>query len=148
LPSIDKDIWSGLFFMALGGLGLWFGADYAFGTSARMGPGFLPKLLCWLLVGIGLIVLLIGLVRGSGPMDRWEMRPLLFILAAVLVFGGLIETTGLVAATVGLVLVGAASSTDTRWGETIILAAGLAGASVLIFVRGLGLAMKTLPWGL
>ena len=148
MTQIDKDIWGGLFFIALGAAGLWFGADYAFGSSARMGPGFLPKLLCWSLVGLGLIVFLIGLTRSAGPMDRWDMRPLLLILAAVLVFAALIERAGLVAATMGLTLVGAAATSDTRWGETLILAAGLAAASVLVFVKGLGLAMKTLPWGL
>jgi putative tricarboxylic transport membrane protein len=138
----DKDIWSGLFFIALGALGLWLGWDYAFGTTARMGPGFVPKLLCWLLVATGGIVTAVGIIRRGPGMDRWQFRPLVFVLASVLVFGALIEQGGLVPATMGMVLVGAAGSLDTRWIETTVLGAVLAGMSVLIFVRGLGLPMK------
>jgi hypothetical protein len=78
-------------------------------------------------------------------MARWHLRPLLFVLASVLVFGGLIEWSGLVPATIGMVLVAAAASTDTRWLETTIVGIVLAGAAVLIFVKGLGLTMKILP---
>jgi hypothetical protein len=145
IPQTDKDILSGLFFMALGALGLWLGWDYAFGTTARMGPGFVPKLLCWLLVGTGAVVAAIGLVRRGPGMDPWHLRPLLFVLASVLVFAALIESAGLAIATIGMVLVGAAGSVETRWLETAILSVVLAGAAVLIFVRGLGLPMKILP---
>jgi putative tricarboxylic transport membrane protein len=138
----DKDILSGLFFMALGTLGLWLGWDYAFGTAARMGPGFVPKLLCWLLVATGALIAAAGLIRRGPGMDPWDLRPLAFVLAGVLVFGALIERSGLVAATIGLVLVGAAGSAETRWVETLILSVALAGASVLIFVRGLGLPLR------
>jgi hypothetical protein len=61
------------------------------------------------------------------------------------VFGALIERGGLVPATIGMVLVAAAASTDTRWLETAVVGVVLAGASVLIFIKGLGLVMKILP---
>ena len=138
----DKDILSGIFFIALGAFGLWVGWDYAFGTAARMGPGFVPKFLCWLLIVTGTGIAAAGLIRRGPGMERWDLRPLTLVLAGVLVFGALIERSGLVAATVGLVLVGAAASAETRWVETLLLSAALAGASILIFVRGLGLPMK------
>lgn len=143
--KVDQDITAGLFFIALGAVGLVLGWDYPFGTTARMGAGFVPKLLCWLLVGAGMIVTAVGVIRRAEVMARWELRPLLLVLASVVVFGGLIETAGLVAATVGMVLVAAAASTDTRWTETAVVSLVLAGAAVLIFVKGLGLTMKILP---
>ena len=45
----------------------------------------------------------------------------------------------------GMVLVAAAASASTRWLETAIVGVVLAGASVLIFIKGLGLVMKILP---
>jgi hypothetical protein len=78
-------------------------------------------------------------------MAQWHLRPLILVLASVLTFGALIETAGLVPATIGMVLVAAAAALDTRWLETTILGVALAGAAVLIFVKGLGLAMKILP---
>lgn len=144
--NIDRDIWSGAFFMMVGALGLYLGSEYAFGTTARMGPGFLPKLLCWILVALGMVIFLVGLFRRGSPMDGWQLRPLLLILASVVVFGGLIETAGLLAATMGMTLVGAAGSSETRWLEAVAVGAGLGIGSVLIFVYGLGLTMKILPW--
>lgn len=141
----DKDILSGLAFIALGALGLWLGWDYVFGTTARMGPGFVPKLLCWFLVATGVAVAAVGFVRRGPGMDRWHLRPLVSVLSSVLVFGLLIERAGLVPATIGMVLVSAVGSVETRWLETLILSVALAGASVLIFVRGLGLPLKILP---
>lgn len=144
--TIDKDIWAGVFFAVIGALGLYFGADYAFGTTARMGPGFMPKLLCWGLLGLGAFIALVGLLRHAEPMEKWSFRPLAFILAAVLIFGALIETGGLVVATLGMTLVAGLATSDTRWGETLIVGGAMAAASVLIFVKGLGLTMKILPW--
>ena len=59
--------------MALGALGLWLGWDYAFGTTARMGPGFVPKLLCWLLVGTGAVVAAIGLTAFCVALFIWGL---------------------------------------------------------------------------
>jgi putative tricarboxylic transport membrane protein len=143
--KVDQDIAAGVFFMVLGAIGLVLGWDYPFGTTARMGAGFVPKLLCWLLVAAGIVVAAVGVIRRTDVMARWQLRPLLLVLASVSVFGALIESAGLVAATIGMVLVAAAASTDTRWIETAIVSLVLAGAAVLIFVKGLGLTMKILP---
>jgi putative tricarboxylic transport membrane protein len=143
--KVDQDIAAGVFFMALGTVGLVLGWDYPFGTTARMGAGFVPKLLCGLMIAIGAIIATVGLVRRAQPMARWHLRPLAFVLASVLVFGALIETGGLVPATIAMVLVAAAAASDTRWRETAIVGVALAGAAVVIFVKGLGLAMKILP---
>lgn len=142
---VSRDVAAGLFFIALGALGLVLGWDYVFGTSARMGPGFVPKLLCWFLIAIGVGVLAVGLLANSEAMERWSLRPLAAVLASVLVFAGLIETGGLVPATVGMVLTAAVGSTETRWLETVIVSVVLAGAAVLIFIKALGLTMNVLP---
>ena len=143
--KVDQDIAAGLFFVALGATGFALGWEYPFGTTARMGAGFVPKLLCGLLIAMGLVVAAVGLVRRAQPMAQWHLRPLILVLASVLTFGALIETGGLVPATIGMVLVAAAAALDTRWLETTILGVALAGAAMLIFVKGLGLAMKILP---
>ncbi len=142
---VSRDVAAGLFFIALGALGLVLGWDYVFGTSARMGPGFVPKLLCWFLIAIGVGVLAVGLLANSEAMERWSLRPLAAVLASVLVFAGLIETGGLVPATIGMVLTAAVGSTETRWLETVIVSVVLAGAAVLIFIKALGLTMNVLP---
>ena len=48
-----QDFLAGLLFVAFGAAALWFGKAYAFGAATRMGPGYLPNVLGWMLVGIG-----------------------------------------------------------------------------------------------
>lgn len=103
---IDKDVWAGLFFMGLAAAGLIIGADYAFGTPARMGAGFLPRLLCFAMLGLGAIITLTGIIRRGEPMEAWSWGQLLAILGAVMVFGATLETVGLEIAILGAVLVG------------------------------------------
>lgn len=130
--SIDKDIWSGIFFMALGVLGLHLGADYAFGTTARMGPGFLPKLLCMAMVGIGIIIFLIGLARRTDLMEAWAWGPLAAISCSVLAFGAVLEPIGLELAIIASVIVGAVAVPSPNRLELTALVIGCLAFTVLL----------------
>ena len=48
-----QDFGAAVVFLAIGVAGLYFGSDLAFGTSARMGPGYFPVLLSGLIIVIG-----------------------------------------------------------------------------------------------
>jgi hypothetical protein len=75
----EKDVASGLAFIlvALAGLlinGGFFGLgweQHALGTPRRMGPGYMPMLVLWGLLGLGALVLLLGLFEGPDPLKRW-----------------------------------------------------------------------------
>ena len=56
-----KDVLAGLMFMAVAAFGLWLSRDYPIGTALRMGTGYVPRLLCWILLGLGAVVFLQGL---------------------------------------------------------------------------------------
>lgn len=123
---LDKDVWAGLFFMGLAGLGLWIGADYQFGTPARMGAGFLPKLLCWILLAIGAMTTLIGFVRRGEPMEAWAWGQMVAILDAVLLFGAALEPVGLEMAIMGAVLLaGTATPSPNRFEHYCLVVGGL-----------------------
>ena len=47
------DVLAGLMFIAIAALGLWVSRDYPVGTALRMGTGYVPRLLCWILLGLG-----------------------------------------------------------------------------------------------
>jgi hypothetical protein len=66
----QKDVLAGLFLMGVAALGLWLSRDYQIGTALRMGTGYVPRLLCWVLLGLGLIVLLQGLPLPSSGGGR------------------------------------------------------------------------------
>ena len=110
--------------------GLWIGRHYPVGTSLRMGPGYMPWMLCWLLIVFGAgIAVKGGLVPGA-PLERWYLRPLALVSAGLLVFAVLIENVGLPGAVIGTVLVGALGGQGFRIREVIPLAIGLAIAAV------------------
>ena len=45
------DVLSGLLFIAIAAFGLWASRNYPVGTALRMGTGYMPRLLCWVLLG-------------------------------------------------------------------------------------------------
>jgi putative tricarboxylic transport membrane protein len=56
-----RDVLSGLMFAGVALFGLWLSRDYPIGTALRMGTGYVPRLLCWILLGLGSFVLVQGL---------------------------------------------------------------------------------------
>jgi hypothetical protein len=61
-----KDVLAGLMFIAVAALGLWLSRNYAIGTALRMGTGYVPRLLCWILLALGAIIFVQGLAVAGG----------------------------------------------------------------------------------
>jgi hypothetical protein len=141
-----QDFWAGILFIAFGGLALWLGRDYATGTLAKIGPGFLPVLLSIGLLGVGGILALRALAIEGPAIEKSQVVPQLFILAAIAVFAFGIERFGL-ALTVMAVAVTAsfARRGAQHWLEVIALAVGLAVLCVLLFVELLGQPFMVWP---
>jgi hypothetical protein len=139
-----QDFWAGLLFICFGTLALYLGRNYAFGTVTRMGPGFLPTSLAWILLGLGVIISLRGIALDGQSIAPGKWRPQIFILLAIVLFGLLIERVGL-APTVFIVgVVAAFASSEVKWKEAILLSAGAALFSILLFIKLLGQSMA--PW--
>ena len=115
-------------------------------TDIGLGPGYVPKMLAGalLLMGVGMIVH--GLRWGEPEgVDPWHLRPLVLVLGSVAFFAATIERLGLVVAVTGLVLLSCAANREARVHETILLAVGSVLASLLLFVKALGLQIPVLP---
>lgn len=139
-----NDLAGGLFFIALGVLGLWLLRDVRLGTSGRMGPGYLPTLMCYLLLVLGVWLAARSFFVAGPPLERWYIRPLAFVLGAVLLFAVVIEPLGLFAAIVLLVILAAFATAESRWKEVLVAAIALAAFSTGLFIYGLGLPLS--PW--
>lgn len=143
----QKNFFTGLFYLLFGIGVAYVASTYRLGTSTRMGPGFFP-----LVVAIGLaitgLVLLIASVRGHAESTKFEgfsFRTVFAVLAAVVLFGLLIEPTGLVV-TVPVLLVGAAlAHPPISWRNIAISIAVLLPMTWVIFVALLGLQLRLLP---
>lgn len=141
-----QDLGAGLVFLAIGIAGLYFGRELAFGTSARMGPGYFPVLLSGLIIAVGLVVGFKGLTIEGPPVERVQLRPISFIVAAIVIFGFLIESVGLALTAVLLTVFAAYARPEVKLGETILLGVALAAFTVVVFVYVLGQALPAW-WG-
>jgi putative tricarboxylic transport membrane protein len=136
---------AGVFFMALGALGLWLLRDVRLGTAMRMGPGFLPTAVCYGLLLFGLIMAGRSLVMAGPPLARWHLRPLGVVLGSLLVFAAGIPRLGLFATTLLVVAVAALATAESRWREVVVIALALAAFSTSLFVWALGLPIPAWP---
>ena len=145
-----KDVLAGLLFIAVAVFGLWLSRDYPVGTALRMGTGYVPRLLCWLLFGLGVVVLVQGLREAQDPRalssgDVSALRPLVFVTASLVIFGVSIERLGLVISILLLIGVGAVAARGLRPLETLAAALVLILLSWGIFILGLGLTIPVWP---
>lgn len=115
--------------------------DYGLGTAFRMGPGYFPTGLGWLLVVVGLASLARAAVRAGDPLPPMRVKGLFAVTAATLAFGLLVRGAGLVVALPLLVLVSAAASARFRWGPALALAVGLTLFCTAVFLKGLGVPL-------
>jgi hypothetical protein len=111
------------------------------GTAMRMGPGYFPMVLGWVLYGLGAFLLLRGVARG-GAAVTWDWRPLVLVAAAIVLFGFSVGRFGLVPALVVMLLVCAAAGRRYRFGEVLVLTAVLSALAVGVFVHALKLPFR------
>src|SRR5690349_10970017 len=109
---LRKNVLAGLMFMAVALLGLWLSRHYPVGTALRMGTGYVPRLLCWVLLALGAAVAVQGVFgaddRVSEEASPW--RSLVFVSLSLIAFALTVERLGLVIGSAALVFVGALAS--------------------------------------
>ena len=141
------DAFTGLVLVMVALFAWWAAADLRTGTALQMGPGYFPKLLCMLQLGLGLLVFANGLVvTQTVPLEPVAVRPLVLVLASIVYFGVAIERVGVAVAVFGLVLIAGLAHRGLRPIPLVTLAAGLAIFAVLLFIKVLGLTMMPWPW--
>ena len=131
-----KDFFAGLFFTALGLLGLAGAADLEFGSLGAMGPGFFPAVVSGLLTLTGLLLVLRGLLQGGLRAKGESFSPgaPLLLLTALILFALLLEPLGFLPAAFTLVFVGRLAVGDGRWIEALFLALTLTALSGVLFL--------------
>lgn len=89
----QKDLFSGLMFMAVGLAFAWGATTYTIGEGARMGPGYFPLMLGLLLAALGAFIVFEAVVvetEDGEPIGKWAWKPLGYVIAANLLFGVLL----------------------------------------------------------
>jgi hypothetical protein len=140
------DLLAGVVMVGLGALGLWAGRDLRFGSAAMMGPGFLPDVICGLLIAIGAVVFFKGLTKVNADIGASNVKPLIILVIAIAGFAFMSETLGFVVSTIWLLVVGSLADQESRWREIAISAAILTVSGAFVFIYGLGVQMPIWPF--
>lgn len=140
------DVAAGLFLLACAALAWWFGQGLKVGTAYRMGPGYAPLLLSWVMAIFGAVLCANGVLRSGQGLERWPLRPILLIVGAIVFFGLSIERLGLLAASMVVVLLASIAAPQPRIREAVIWSACLAGFACLLFAVALQLPLRIFPW--
>ena len=144
-----KDVLAGFMFVGIAALGLFLSRNYPIGTALRMGTGYVPRLLCWILLVLGGIVLIQGLranetSAGDPPL---RLRPLLLVPLSLVAFALTIESLGIIIAGTLLILIGGLASSESRPLEVLATALALVLFTWGIFVWALSLPIPVWPGG-
>ena len=141
-----QDFATGVLFLLIGLGAFYIGSTYSMGTPQRPGTGVLPRILAWCLIGSGLLLAIKAFFIDGPGIERFAWRPLAMVTLAAIAFSLLIDSAGLVAAMIVSLTIAALGTPETRWKEfaafmVLMLAIGLG-----VFIYGLGMPLKVLPW--
>lgn len=172
---LTKDFLAGLMFIGFGvlayvvaftDLSKMFGqTKLALGTPVRMGPGYVPQMLAFIMMGLGGIIAISALVTGAEPIERGKWKPIVLITLGVVAFGTLLEAdnvpaivswfvaglprwenpvSGLLPALVALVFLAALGGEEFKWRETAAMCVALLVICYAIFKWGLSMNIAML----
>ena len=146
----NKDLLAGLMFIAIGTIFAVGAYNYQMGTAARMGPGFFPRILGFIMAGLGVLIAVLGLknqakwnaTAGIG----WTWTPVIILTVAVVLFGFTLPTLGMIVAISLLTFISGFAAHDKNYRELVIITVLMCLFCAGVFVWGLKLQMKLFPW--
>ena len=141
---LSKDFLAGLMFIAFGMAALYFGRHLAVGTAVRMGPGFVPRALSYILLGLGGIICVFALVSGSEPVEAPKWKPITLVTIGIVCFALLFERAGMLPALVALVGISSAANEEFKIVEVIGNMVVLTVLCIIVFKVGLGMNIQVI----
>src|SRR5437867_2811668 len=102
---LSKDFLSGLMFVGFGLAVLWFGRNLPVGTTVRMGPGYVPHALAYLMLILGFAITGTAMIYPGDVVDAPKWKPLALVTLGIICFALLFETTGLLPALAVLIFI-------------------------------------------
>jgi len=142
-----KDFNTGLLFIFFGMSTTALVRSYPIGTAAKMGPGYFPFILGLMLTLLGLVILLkslskVGKVRRKGST---HLRPAIFVLSSIVLFGLLLLPLGLLFSTLLLVFISSMASDEFKIKVAILNAFVLLIIVLVIFIYLLQFQIPVFP---
>jgi hypothetical protein len=137
---LSKDFLSGVMFIAFGLLALYLGRNLQMGTTVRMGPGYVPHMLAYIMMSLGGIITVLALFSSTAEMtEAPKWKPITMVTVGIFCFAFLFERAGLIPALVVLVLIASLGGEEFEIKEVLGAMVVLSILSVLVFKVGLGM---------
>ena len=136
---LSKDFLSGLMFIGFGLMALYFGQKLALGTTVRMGPGYVPRMLALIMMSLGGVICVVALVAGAEPVEKPKWKPITMVTVGIICFALLFERAGLLPALVVLIFISSLGGEEFKLTEVIGNMIALAILCTLVFKVGLGM---------
>jgi|SRR5215207_9359078 len=140
-----QDFIGGLAMMAIALFALWASSDLQGMRGFSFGAGTAPRMFAFLLLGLGLAVMVVGIVSEGAHLSHYAWRGPLFVSMAILAFALMIRPMGLIVTAFASFMIAALGTPETKWKETIIVAVCLTAFCSLLFPYALGLPLQMLP---
>lgn len=137
-PWRHPDFLSGACFVALGLFVFFYSLNYNIGSLQRMGPGFLPATIGFILAAFGATIML-GARRAAADVGSFGLRPIFLVLAAIAFWAFTIERLGLVISTFGLVFIAAGAADRFRPLAALVIAFIVTVSAYLVFIVALNM---------
>jgi putative tricarboxylic transport membrane protein len=140
-----QDFIGGVALIAIALFALWASSDLQGMRGFSFGAGTAPRMFAYLLLGLGIAVMVVGLVTEGAHLAKYHWRGPLFVSLAIVSFALAIRPLGLVVSAFAAFLIAAMGTSETRWKETIIVGACLTLGCSLLFPYALGLPLQLFP---
>jgi putative tricarboxylic transport membrane protein len=151
-----RDFYGGLALIAVAILAIIASSDLPGQHGFAFGPGTAPRIFAALLASVGALVALGGLLMDGPPIEKFALRGPAYVVVGILLFAGMIRgmhvgfikipPIGLVMSTFTAFMVSIMGSSEMRWVESLLTAAGMTIFCVVLFVYLLGLPFPLWPW--
>ena len=141
---LSKDFLSGLMFIAFGLGALWLGRNLATGTTVRMGPGYVPHMLSYIMIGLGGLIAVISLFSVGEQTEAPKWRPITMVTIGIVCFALLFESTGLIPALIALILIASLGGDEFKITEVLGNMVVLTILCIIVFKLGLSMNIYVL----
>ena len=142
---LSKDFLSGVMFIAFGLTALWFGRNLQMGTTVRMGPGYVPHMLAYIMMALGGIVSVLALLTSTGERtEAPKWKPITMVTIGIVCFALLFERAGMLPALVVLVLISSLGGEEFKLTEVLGNMVVLTILCVIVFKLGLGMNISVI----
>jgi hypothetical protein len=155
-PWLGRERLAGLCLVGLGALALWASSDLPFASEFGVSSGLVPRLLSFIIMGLGLLQLYYAWGDPGPSTGSWRLGRMAPVALAVVLFAMTIRgyelgpvhipELGLVVATPLAVIVSGLAARDTKLTELLIFATVMTVFCVGLFRFALNLPLPVAPW--